>query len=290
MHHEPWQPREMLWNLRDSHFILYLNWSGVDIHCCINFSVQHSDSVIHICTHSFSYFFALWFPCLLCAQPHLSLCDAVDCSPWDSPGKKTGVGCHALLHGNPPDLGIELESPSLAGGRFNTEPPEKSITVPPRVFRITPCLSILCIIVWMCQSQTPSPALSHSAPRQSFSLLVFEQSFPRSGTREQCTLKHPAWRVSAQWTDLGQHHRDKISRKWLCSRKLCSWPFWTGPDSSGHLPLARSRGNTLLAGVAVNSFCLLCSLVSETRKSVCVCAWTLPLNSVLVRSVHGASS
>ena len=39
--------------------------------------------------------------------------------PWDSPGKYTGVGCHALL----PDSGIEptsLMSPALAGGFFNT--------------------------------------------------------------------------------------------------------------------------------------------------------------------------
>ena len=36
---------------------------------------------------------------------HCQLCDPVDCSPsassvlGDSPGKNTGVGCHALLHG-----------------------------------------------------------------------------------------------------------------------------------------------------------------------------------------------
>ena len=34
----------------------------------------------------------------------LTLCDPKDCSPpgscpWDSPGKNTGVGCHALLQG-----------------------------------------------------------------------------------------------------------------------------------------------------------------------------------------------
>ena len=40
--------------------------------------------------------------------------------PWDSPGKYTGVGCHALLL---PDSGIEptsLMSPALAGGFFTT--------------------------------------------------------------------------------------------------------------------------------------------------------------------------
>ena len=27
----------------------------------------------------------------------LTLCDPIDGSPWDSPGKNTGVGCHFLL-------------------------------------------------------------------------------------------------------------------------------------------------------------------------------------------------
>ena len=40
---------------------------------------------------------------LICAQSCPTLCDPMDCSPWgpsvhgDSPGKNTGVGCHALL-------------------------------------------------------------------------------------------------------------------------------------------------------------------------------------------------
>ena len=39
----------------------------------------------------------------VCAQPLQlcpTLCDAMDCRllcPWDSPGKNTGVGCHAVL-------------------------------------------------------------------------------------------------------------------------------------------------------------------------------------------------
>ena len=27
------------------------------------------------------------------------LCDSIGSSPWDSPGKNTGVGCHFLLQG-----------------------------------------------------------------------------------------------------------------------------------------------------------------------------------------------
>ena len=37
------------------------------------------------------------------------------------PGKNTGKGCHFLLQGIFPDLGIELVSPVLAGGFFTTE-------------------------------------------------------------------------------------------------------------------------------------------------------------------------
>ena len=59
----------------------------------------------------------------------LTLCDPVDHSPpgssvhGDSPGKNTGVGCHAFLQGifpnqgsNPPFLCM---SPALARGVFN---------------------------------------------------------------------------------------------------------------------------------------------------------------------------
>jgi len=39
--------------------------------------------------------------CVLClvAQSCLTLCDPTGCSHGDSPGKNTGVGCHALLQG-----------------------------------------------------------------------------------------------------------------------------------------------------------------------------------------------
>ena len=69
---------------------------------------------MHVCTKSL--------------QSCLTLCDPMDCSPpcscvhGDSPGKNTGVGCHAL-QGGLPDPGIEpacLISPALAGGFFTT--------------------------------------------------------------------------------------------------------------------------------------------------------------------------
>ena len=49
--------------------------------------------------------------CLYGAQPARLLC------PWDSPGKNTGVGCHALLQGIE---AVSLMSPSLAGEFFTT--------------------------------------------------------------------------------------------------------------------------------------------------------------------------
>ena len=57
-----------------------------------------------------------------------TLCDPMDGSPpgssvhGDSPGKNTGVGCHALLQGIFPTQGsnLSLMSPALAGGLFTT--------------------------------------------------------------------------------------------------------------------------------------------------------------------------
>ena len=45
-------------------------------------------------------------PLVKCQSPSgVRLCNPADCSPplcpWDSPGKNTGVGCHALLWGSP---------------------------------------------------------------------------------------------------------------------------------------------------------------------------------------------
>ena len=59
-------------------------------------------------------------------------CNPLDCSPpgssvhEDSPGKNTGVGCHALLQGvppgDPPNLEIEPRSPSLQADSLPSEP------------------------------------------------------------------------------------------------------------------------------------------------------------------------
>ena len=65
------------------------------------------------------------------AQLCLTFCDPMDCSPpgssvhGDSPGKNTGVGCHALLQGNLPNPGTEPTSPALLVDSLPSEPPGK---------------------------------------------------------------------------------------------------------------------------------------------------------------------
>ena len=66
----------------------------------------------------------------VCAQSLqvVQLCNPMDCSPpgsscpWDSPGKDTGAGCHALLQGIFPTQGSNpgLMFPALAGGFLTT--------------------------------------------------------------------------------------------------------------------------------------------------------------------------
>ena len=71
---------------------------------------------------------------------HVRLCDPMDCSSPDfsvhgnSPGKNTGVGCHALLQGIFLTQGSN-SCPRVScgscnvGGFFTTEPPEKPICI-----------------------------------------------------------------------------------------------------------------------------------------------------------------
>ena len=76
------------------------------------------------------------FPVHARMQTCLILCDPIDCSPpgssvhGDSPGKNTGVGCHALLQGmDLPNLGVKPRSPTLQMGSLPSEPPGK----PPKI-------------------------------------------------------------------------------------------------------------------------------------------------------------
>ena len=64
-----------------------------------------------------------------------TLCDLRNCSPpgsspWDSPGKNTGVGCHSLLQGNLSDPGIEPGSPAVQEDSLLSEPPGNLAYIP----------------------------------------------------------------------------------------------------------------------------------------------------------------
>ena len=48
--------------------------------------------------------------------------------PADSPGKNTGVDCHALLQGIFQTQGLSLESPALAGKLFSTSATWEALT------------------------------------------------------------------------------------------------------------------------------------------------------------------
>ena len=73
------------------------------------------------------------YTCLV-AQSCLTLCNPMDCSlPGSSvheysPGKNTGMGCHALLQGIFPTPGIEPSSPALQVDSLPSEPPGKPNT------------------------------------------------------------------------------------------------------------------------------------------------------------------
>ena len=87
------------------------------------FSLKHRCDSEYACVHAQSL--------QLCP----TLCVPMDCRPsassvpWDSPGKKTGVGCHALLQGTFPTQGLNHVYcvSCIAGGFFTTEPPEKPV-------------------------------------------------------------------------------------------------------------------------------------------------------------------
>ena len=60
-----------------------------------------------------------------CLQPH-GLQPARFLCTWDSPGKNTGVGCHALLKGDHPNPGIKPRSPASQADSLPPEPPQRN--------------------------------------------------------------------------------------------------------------------------------------------------------------------
>ena len=69
----------------------------------------------------------------LVTQSCPTVCGPLDCRPpgssvhEDSPGKNTGVGCHAFLTGDFPNLGMEPRSPTLQVDSLPSETPGKPI-------------------------------------------------------------------------------------------------------------------------------------------------------------------
>ena len=61
---------------------------------------------------------------------------------WDSPGKNTGVVCHALLQGIFPTQGLNLSLLCTAGRFFTTEPPKK---LP---FRVLSIFALFLLKIW----------------------------------------------------------------------------------------------------------------------------------------------
>ena len=91
-------------------------WPGYGTLSIMNWTVLPPNSCVEILAFSTSRAAVL---CLV-AQSSPTLCDPMDCSSpgssvhWDSPGKNTGVGCHAIFQG------IFLTQVSCIAGRFFT--------------------------------------------------------------------------------------------------------------------------------------------------------------------------
>ena len=83
---------------------------------------------------SFSWLLVVSCVCAKSLQSCPTLCDPMDCSPlcpWDSPGKNTGVGSHALLQGIFQTQGLNPHRmpPALAGDYLPLLPPVKPLWV-----------------------------------------------------------------------------------------------------------------------------------------------------------------
>ena len=97
------------------------------------------------------------YVCVLClvAQSCPPLCDPMDCSlpgssvHGNSPGKKTGVGCHALLQENLPTPGIEPRSPTFQADSLLSKPPGKPMNtgVHRLIFKVVEMGSILSVYI-----------------------------------------------------------------------------------------------------------------------------------------------
>ena len=105
----------MLGDLGSLQFYLLLDLPSVQVPKAIAKSVSLFRKWVHLSHREDSMHAKLLQSCP-------TLCDPTDCSPWDSPGKNTEVGCHFLLQGIFPVQGSNwcLTSPASAGGFFTS--------------------------------------------------------------------------------------------------------------------------------------------------------------------------
>ena len=107
-------PKNKWWS-KTFGFVTILSFS-----VCALYSSCLNTYLVHECV--LSRLSCVWLFVTLRTVVHQLLC------LWDSPGRNTGVGCHALLQGDLPDSGIKsvsLKSPAWAHRFFTTKPPGK---------------------------------------------------------------------------------------------------------------------------------------------------------------------
>ena len=113
------------------------------------------------------------------AQSCPTLCNPMDCSPRNLPGKSTGVGCHFLLQGIFLTQGSNRVS-RISGRGFTSEPPRKHRkNLDKHVNLLTVLISNYSLCPpWFLLSPSLSPSLFSLQPRggSGFLLLLFSGS------------------------------------------------------------------------------------------------------------------
>ena len=131
--------------------------------------------------------------------------------PWDSPGKNTRVGSHALPPpGDPPNSGIEPRSPTLQADSLSSEPPGKtkntgvgSLSLPQMIFLTQELNRVSCIAGGFFIRELYQVALS--------------------ATREA----HNQTKWSLFWICLNHHHQPYFSDYNLKNEAILQLILWT---------------------------------------------------------------
>ena len=126
----------------------------------------------------------------------------MDCSPpgssvyGDSPGKNTGVGCHALLQGIFPTQGSNPRSPALQVDSLLSEPPGKPKNTG---------VGSLSLLQWIFPAQELNRGLLHCR------WILYQLSYQGSPDKPRQHIKEQ------------RHH---FADKGLCSQNFCSSHVW----------------------------------------------------------------